>query len=256
MNDHWTEPTSDNVRSACTEFDGWKDNPDPALVRLFKTFPENLKFEDVFLKVTALNATYSTQIRAVSDRTPTIYDVARHIIGLKIDDSLQLGSPEIVHKIAYIPVGNSKHQFVYSFATKYCSWHQPDLYPIWDSRVDEYLWQLRGREANRADGLRQFKRKELWKYPTFKHVVTEFRDHFRLNDFSFKEIDKFLFVEGGKLFARANARPVDEDSGEAVDKPWSEDGYDSEQEREESKKRFTDNEGWHVVRPKPEEELS
>lgn len=218
MGDLWTEPTPENVRNACTEFDSWRDNPDPALTRLFEQFPENLRFEEVLLKVAALNATYSTQIRAVSDRRPTIYDVARHIVELKIDDPLRSGSPEIVDRIADVSAG-TKHQFNYSFATKYCSWHQQKHYSIWDSRVDEYLCQSRDRKVGEYGAFRQFKHKELWRYPSFKAVVIEFQVHFNLKAFSFKEIDKFLYIAGGKFFEKSH--PLEE-----LDTDFSQSGAD------------------------------
>ncbi len=198
MSGSWVEPTPENVRSACKEFDSWDDNPDPSLRKLFSHFPANVEFSDVLLKVAALNATYSTQIRAVSDRTPTIYDVARHIVSLKIDEALQLGLLEIVEQIAAVSAKGNKHQYNFSFATKYCNWHRPDVYPIYDSRVDKYLWQFRNRESGEPSGFRQFKRKELWSYPSFKQIVIDFMSHFHLDEFSFKQIDKFLYIEGGK----------------------------------------------------------
>lgn len=196
-----TAPTAEDVRNAINEFNGWKDNPDPALTELFKLYPANTNFDHVLLKVVALNALYSTLIRVNSKITPTVYDVARHIVGLDIDGKLALGSEDLVHKIAYTEIQGKETRFNYSFATKYCNWHQPDFFPIWDSRVDLYLWELRNRETGKPEGFRQFKHKELWRYPEFKKVVDDFKAHFRLEDFSFKLIDKFLFVEGGKLLA-------------------------------------------------------
>jgi hypothetical protein len=201
MHDAFTEPTSENVRNSCSTFDGWKDNPDPALTELFKQYPKNTDLEHVMLKVVALNAFYSTQIPIYSERIPTVYDVARHIVARKIDVELELGSEDLVHKIAYM-TKEKETRFNYSFATKYCNWHKPKFYPIWDSRVDAYLWELRNRETGKPEGLRQFKRKELWKYPTFKQVVRDFRTHFKLEAFTFKEIDKFLYCEGRRLFER------------------------------------------------------
>jgi hypothetical protein len=209
MNKPWTEPTPDSVRAACEEFDGWNDNPDPALKLLFEQFQENTHFEPVFLKVVALNTAYSTQIRAVSNKTPTVYDVARHIVSLKIDDALRQGSMDLVEQIANVTTKDGRHQRNYSFATKYCSWHQHDFFPIYDSRVDEYLWQLRNREKGMPDGFRQFKRMELESYPTFKRVVVDFQTHFHLEEFSFKKIDKFLFVEGGRFWGSDNSSMFD-----------------------------------------------
>ena len=55
------------------------------------------------------------------------------------------------------------------------------------------------------------KRKELWGCATFRQVVVDFRTDFRLEEFSFKVIGKFLYVEGGKLFERAKVPTPDAD---------------------------------------------
>jgi|HubBroStandDraft_1064217.scaffolds.fasta_scaffold68390_3 hypothetical protein len=211
MNDLFAEPTSDNVKRACKEFDAWKDNPDPALTELFERYPSNSAADarQVLIKVVALNALYSTQIPVYGDRVPTVYEVARHIVEIDIDPKLAFGSVDLVHKIAYTTIKGKSH-FNYSFATKYCSWHRHNSYPIWDSRVDLYLWTLRNREIGKTEGFRGFKRKELWQYPTFKEVIDEFRVHFQLTEFDYKEIDKFLYFEGTKLFQKDG--PVETDS--------------------------------------------
>jgi hypothetical protein len=108
--------------------------------------------------------------------------------------------PELVNRISKTVKGG-KTFYNYSFATKYCSFHRPESYPIWDSHVDEYLAQLRNQEKHKQGGFRQFKRKDLWNYPEFKKIVTEFRDYYGLQEFTFKQIDGFLYYEGGKLLA-------------------------------------------------------
>ncbi|MGB7546695.1 MAG: hypothetical protein WBM14_03020 [Terracidiphilus sp.] len=206
MNEPWTEPTVDNLRKACADFERENQTLEKALGELFKQFPDNLDPAHVLLKVVTLNALYSTQIPLYSERIPTVWDVVDHIVELKIDADLGLGSEDLVHKIAYTEIQGKERRFNYSFATKYCSWHRPDSYPIWDSRADGYLWQLRNQEKGKQGGLRQFEHKELWRYPEFKKVVTEFRDHYGLQEFAFKQIDEFLWTEGSKLFERKDKR--------------------------------------------------
>jgi hypothetical protein len=65
-------------------------------------------------------------------------DVALHIHrnAQYVDSALAAGSPEIFDKIARVTIRGKEHNF-FSFATKYCSWHYPEVYPIWDSRVDK-----------------------------------------------------------------------------------------------------------------------
>jgi hypothetical protein len=121
-------------------------------------------------------------------------EVANHIVSLGIDPDLDRGSDELVGRIAKVVVSGKADRYNYSFATKYSSWHKPESYPIFDSRVGEYLWHLRKHGC-----LSRFHRDTLWDYPTFKRIVTEFRDKFGLGDFTFKHLDEFLYSQGGIL---------------------------------------------------------
>ena len=191
-----TAPTAEDVRNAINEFNGWKDNPDPALTELFKLYPANTNFDHVLLKVVALNALYSTLIRVNSDLTPTVYEVARYIVDLNIDAALSRGDAQIVEKIADVTVGG-KRQRNYVFATKYCNWHKQELFPIYDSRADVCLWHLQ-----KTGRIEEFCRQDIYySYPKFKRVVTQFMNSFLPEKFTYKEIDQYLYVEGRKLFA-------------------------------------------------------
>ncbi len=195
MTENWTEPTAENVRITCKTFDEWADNPDPALSILFTQFPNNTDFGHVLLKVVALNATYSTLIRGFSTMKPSFYDVARHMVSLDIDRYLDAGDVGLVERIANVETKDGRKARNYSFATKYCNWHRPQMFPIYDSRVDEYLWQLKHKTS-----FTSFHRQDLYyNYPALKRVITEFREHFGLKDFNYKLIDKFLYVAGGQL---------------------------------------------------------
>jgi hypothetical protein len=180
-----TTPTDELVKAACEEFDQDNSVVEQALSDLFTEYPCNDHLSHVLLKVVALNRLYSTQIFAV-------LDLAQHIRALEIDRDLALGSPEIVDRIARITI-NGKERNNYSFATKYCSWHNQPSYPIWDSRVDTYLWRLQKQKRFTAV---VNSNSDLWHYPTFREAMIAFRDVYRLASFSFKEIDKFLWKHG------------------------------------------------------------
>jgi hypothetical protein len=218
MNGILTSPTADDVRRAINEFHGWDDEADPALNLLFAQYPKNTNIDHVLLKVVALNALYSTMIRVNSPITPTVYDVARHIVNLNIDASLEDGSEFLVDKIAntseLAKTLGKERQYNYSFATKYCSFHKPSSYPIYDSRVNEYLWHLR-----KLGSLDPFERNSLWIYSKFKKIVEVFQRRFGLQDLSFKQIDIFLYLEGGELLrAKQGARPIN-NSGSPTPSP-------------------------------------
>ena len=92
----------------------------------FHTYPLNIEMDDVLIKVCSLNDFYSTNIFSP-------FTIAKHIITLNIDNRLENNDLELVNDIAKTQVANKKEINFYSFATKYCSHHKPDIYPIYDS---------------------------------------------------------------------------------------------------------------------------
>ena len=74
-----------------------------------------------------------------------------------------------------------------SFASKYCHWHEPERFQIFDKRVADMLLAYR-----RHFGFARFKNAELRDYPTFARLIAEFRDYFGLTDFTRKQIDSSL----------------------------------------------------------------
>lgn len=101
---------------------------DQAISKAFHTFPHNDRLEEILLKVAVLNSLYSTNIFALTK-------VANHIHQLQIDSALAQHSLAVIEDIACIQF-NGKRRRNYSFATKYCHWHLPDVYPIYDSYVE------------------------------------------------------------------------------------------------------------------------
>jgi hypothetical protein len=179
-------PTPESVKSACERFDREHELIEQTLSELFHLYPLNNDLSHVLLKVVAVNSLYHTSVYALDT-------VARHIHAhhKEIDAALDKGSPQIVDKIAKVTVQGKVHNF-FSFATKYCSWQNPNAYPIYDSRVDHYLWNLQQQTAFATS----FIHPHLWDYPKFHSIVVSFRDAHGLTSFTFKDIDKFLSLQG------------------------------------------------------------
>jgi hypothetical protein len=196
MNTVVTTPTEELVRAACVEFDRQNSVIEEALTELFSQYPDNSVLRHVLLKVVALNSLYSTQIGVYCEAIPNIVDVARHIHQnfRAIDAGLGAHSPEVVDRIAMVIVSGKKDRNYFSFATKYCSWHKLDWYPIWDSKVDRYLRCLQ----KQTGFAKEFDLNAHWKYTAFRDVMSAFSERYGLASFSFKEIDKFLWSYGGK----------------------------------------------------------
>ena len=164
-----------------------------ALNKLFHQLcPENKTIEDVLLKAATLNDFYSTNIYS-------IYPVARHILELDIDSRLAAGRVDLVDDIQTVMVGGKEMHF-YSFASKYCSHHSEKDYPIYDSYVDEVLRYFRAR-----DGFARFQNAELKIYSRFKELLLAFRAFYGLEQFSLKEVDKYIWQLGKEYFPKTYA---------------------------------------------------
>lgn len=160
------------------------------LSNLFSTHPNNTKIEDILLKCACLNQLYSTNIFA-------IYQMAKHIEALKIDSRLKSGDESLIDDIANITLKGKNKRF-YCFATKYCCLHEKDKFPIYDKFVEKVLVCY-----NKNYKFSTFKKRDLKDYNTFKQVVIDFRKHFSLTSFNFREIDKFLWQVGKELFKKS-----------------------------------------------------
>jgi len=151
--------------------------------------PENRTIKDVLLKVSALNDFYSTHIYKT-------YDVAKHILKSDIDGQLQDGDPTLVNRIAKVRIKKRTINF-YSFATKYCSHHQPDHFTIYDSYVERMLMHFK-----RVHQFATFKKDDLKGYGRFLEVIREFQAFYGLGDFTMRNIDIYLWMTGKKYFPR------------------------------------------------------
>jgi len=172
------------------QFDHESSITEQALTDLFGQYPANTNLPHVLLKVVALNRLYSTNILSV-------HDVANHIYqhSQDVDSALAIGSLNVVDLIAKVTITTTgKVRENYSFATKYCSWHNQTSYPIWDTRVYRYLRSLRRTSSEPFLGTKLY----FWdEYSEFVQLMTAFRDRYKLNPLTFKQIDKFLYQHGG-----------------------------------------------------------
>lgn len=84
--------------------------------------------------------------------------MAKHICDLDINARLKAVDVTLVGDIQYVTFGETKKIF-YSFASKYCSHHNPLDYPIYDSYVDVVLRHFRDR-----DSFSDFKNRDLKDY--------------------------------------------------------------------------------------------
>ena len=163
-------------------------NQERALDKLFlQLCPKNKSIEDILIKCSALNDFYSTNIF-------DIHTLAQHILGLNIDERLRDGDLSLVRDIANVEV-NGKTLNFYSFATKYCSHHQPEVYAIYDRYVEKVLLSLNKREV-----FGNFQKNQLKDYDIYMRAIRDFQQYFGLTKLSIKQLDQYLWQLGKWYF--------------------------------------------------------
>ena len=182
-----------SVKDAEWFLEYWKNlpsysNQEKALDKLFMGIcKRNDNIEDILIKCSSLNDFYSTNIF-------DIHTVAQHILSLKIDERLKNGDLSLVDEISHVEVNGKLHTF-YSFATKYCSHHNPERYAIYDSYVEKVLVSM-----NSRDHFMDFKQEELKDYETYMSVVDAFKKRYGLTQYNIKRLDQYLWQLGKWYF--------------------------------------------------------
>jgi len=180
-------------------------NSDKSLRKLLKKFPKNNNLPEIYLKVVAINSFYSTNILDT-------YRLAYHISNIEnFDEQLKNGELALIdlistgHGIANDGenglISDKKEKRLYSFATKYCSWHtldNPNVYPIIDSYIEKllmiYLKMIYIQKGEKTPyNARQFR-----DYKIFKMAIEEFQEYYE-GKYNLKEIDKFLWIHAKTL---------------------------------------------------------
>ena len=144
----------------------------------------------MLLKVTVLNALYKTRIMNVYPVVETIRGVGR-----KLDSLISRGDPAAVDLMKMVKFEKrAKAINFFSFASKYCHFHKPDRYPIYDQYVDAALRKLR-RDKQLSFGTDAVNREA---YAPFKSVIDSFIGIYA-NGCSYDAVDKFLWRKGKRL---------------------------------------------------------
>ena len=94
---------------------------------------------------------------------------------------------DVYVKVKALP--SDKKKTFYSFATKYCSFHNPDAFPIYDSIVCELLYAY-GTNIKNLD--------QIEGYQDFKNALKQIQEENNLN-YKPQDFDKFLWSYGKEL---------------------------------------------------------
>ena len=161
---------------------------DRIVVRTFRSNPGNRSLDHVIPKVAILNALYRTQIF-------NVYGMAEHIISQPLDGLLGQDRVAAVSRIRGghgLRTKSGGEWDFYSFATKYCHFHRPDVYPIYDAYV---CVGLRWLDRYLASG-RRLTFDSMRDYELFSGLVERVRADVWPGRTDFKRVDQALWVLG------------------------------------------------------------
>lgn len=126
----------------------------------------------VLIKVVLIDSLYNTNLK---DQI----SVAKHIFKIDLlDNLLETGDANAVKKVA-----KWNNKALLSFASKFCHFHNKGAYPIYDSYVCIALKKLIGWKNNKD-------------YNDFKQAINNFRKEIEIEEVSFEDIDKYLWLFG------------------------------------------------------------
>ena len=194
------KPPEPSISEVEKYLDDWKKTEiyslsEESLSKLFKDHPSNNDLNEIIVKVCSLDVVFSAGV------SRWFFEISKHILKYDFDAKLKDNILD-VNDFAKIEVKDKKTdknkiRNFYSFATKYCSHHNPKNYTIYDSYVDKTLWYF---ECNYHFG--NFAREDLKKYPGFEDVLKKFVIRFGLKQFKLRDIDKYLWLVGKEYFSR------------------------------------------------------
>lgn len=159
---------------------------------VFTSKPNNKSYGDILQKVVLVNAITNTRIWKP-------YQLAEHIQKLNLDKLISEENLGVVEKIRRCKFGKKKRD-VYSFATKYCSYHKPKIYPIFDQYISHTLVAYYKRDHFFDE--RVTKKRMRDDYEFFVKVIRSFQSHYGLQKCNIRSIDHFLWACGKRLLKK------------------------------------------------------
>ena len=157
----------------------------------FHSNPKNTDLREVLLKTTAVGDPDCTMREAN-------HDMASNIVSLNIDHRLSTLDTQLVNEIAELGTAD-RNKYFYTFATRYCNYHSPKAYPIYDKLSSEILLLFfqKVKDQDLADNT-------LLDYGQYKQAMEEFSKSFQVKGLDYWELDKFLWLYGNDVIVDLN----------------------------------------------------
>jgi hypothetical protein len=174
---------------------------DEVLNDYFRNHTENNDVNTVLKKVTLINSFYNTFIQ-----NDELVLVAQHIVelnkmlkskGESLDKRIDDGDIDIVNIIAYYADSKKITHNIYSFASKYCSFHKSDKFPLVDSYTKGMIY-FTNKSDHYCEELINTSMKSLNDYRVFCEMYKAFQDKYATDKkdskLPFKTIDEYIWL--------------------------------------------------------------
>lgn len=158
---------------------------------ILNAYPLNDDINVIAMKIAVIDVTNSTHLAQYKNQI-SLYDMAKVIYEIpNFDERIAIGDPELVNIIAR----NKKAINMFSFASKYCTYHnveiyQRDDYSIFDAIVKKSLPNyLKGITSYKLDVWRQ-----NYNYQAFNDCIGKLLDDYNIRiPFRRRKFDHFLW---------------------------------------------------------------
>lgn len=201
------------IAKAIRDFDYSERYKEVVLTKLFEKYPNNTDYYEILIKVTVLNSLYSAGLNNnKGKKTIDVVTMAKHILlEPRIDIWLKQDDEEVLfNAYRYIAeeescVRNKEYSKCYAFASKYCSWHRPEVFPIMDSKAKKNLYQFIINNdisvSSKSKVLTKLEKDDFHDYKIFWDLCKEFKEFIessyeREKEYNMKDIDKLLWQYG------------------------------------------------------------
>ncbi len=156
-------------------------------ITYFALNPLNTDRQEILTKISAVNS------KELNDIAGAQY-MADQILKLNIDQRLQQNDLTVVEDIANITINGKKHRLM-NFASVYCNYHKPEVYPIYsDQHTDfmvEYIKELKlNIDTNKLDDY--LVRKEVIDDIISRFFADSHVNYFQARKFGWLYLDKFI----------------------------------------------------------------
>jgi len=176
-----TFPTQENINAAINiyaKIESWQQ-ADRIIASYFGQHPSSSEESTVVIKVVLVNSLYNTNIWK-----PLL--MAKHILNLQnLDEQLQAGNMYAVDRIAKL--ATISRNFI-SFASKYAHFSNMVAYPMYDKYVRISMGRFLKRSNYTVDA-----------YESFFSKIESIRRQARLENVSWGDLDKYLWLYGQKV---------------------------------------------------------